>query len=239
MQILYALGVYSVFRAAGVDMKRFAGASSGSMLATELALLGLDRVVTLYLAYGTLQDESPSSLAYAAWRADRHWLDLSHHLFQGNAHEAIKSKIFVSVTRLTWKGTVNKIYSDYISEDQARRAYYATGTGLTILDGYMCTDGGVTNATPIFQDHRRRPQIIIRPPPADNNGPGLPTDMVVRFSFNTAYRAIEMGQDDARRFLLRCAGADDLTPGARVVVGGIELLSPINHGPNHQGSETP
>ena len=43
-----------------------------------------------------------------------------------------------------------------------REVFYATGTGLTRCDGYSCTDGGVTNNEPLFEDGARA-QLVMRP----------------------------------------------------------------------------
>mmetsp|Transcript_15153 Transcript_15153/g.22746 ORF Transcript_15153/g.22746 Transcript_15153/m.22746 type:complete len:308 (+) Transcript_15153:123-1046(+) len=196
-KILYFLGVYMVFDAANIEVKRFSGASSGGMTPMELVVLGTLNTVSLYCFYGALQDKYTASFFASAWRADRHWKMLAAYLFPESNESAkqLDGRVFVSISRLTWRGLRNVVVSDYDSQERARAAYYATGTLVTSLDGYLCTDGGITNAEPCFHDNQRT-QLLIRPPKISN-------DMVARFSLEEVKNVIKRGQDDALLFLCR------------------------------------
>lgn len=200
---LYYLGVHTVLQAAQIRIVRHAGASSGAMMAMELRVLGLEHVVDLYLAYGKLQSENAASTVVSAWRADRHWKMWAAALFEEEAAlAAINDTVHTSVTRLTWRGLVNVVYSDYPTLELVRSVYYATGTGLTCCDGYVCTDGGVTNGVPLFSD-RVRAQFVVRPTKC-----GLPVEKVAKFDHHDVESFVRIGQDDAIAFLSYLASAE-------------------------------
>ena len=99
------------------------------------------------------------------------------------------------MTRLTWRGPRNVVYSKYPTLDFAKRVFMSTGTLVTQLEGYYVTDGGVTNGCPLFDDGAR-PQLVVRPFRA-----GLPGSMAVGFSLAQGAAAVERGVDDALAFL--------------------------------------
>lgn len=194
---LYYLGVLSVLQAiGGLRIARVAGASSGAMLPMEIAVLGIERVMDLYLAYGKLQSENPASFAASAWRADRHWKMWATELFQEeSARVAVSGFAHASVTRLAWRGLRNVVYETYATLDLARSVYYATGTIITSCDGYYCTDGGVTLAVPVFED-QKRPQLVVRP-----GSCGLSKNAVAKFDHRDVEDFVKLGQDDTVAFL--------------------------------------
>ena len=86
------------------------------------------RAIEMYLAYGELGNRYPASLPVCAWRADRHWLALSARLFASGdaardeaARAAVHGRAFASVTRLTWRGLRNHVYSEYPTTDFAKQ----------------------------------------------------------------------------------------------------------------------
>ena len=83
------------------------------------------------------------------------------------------------------------MYAGYATPTLAREAYVATGTGLARCDGWWCTDGGVTNGTPLFRDGARD-QLVVRPTRL-----GEPMALAAGFGLEDARRLVRRGQDDA------------------------------------------
>lgn len=219
---LYYLGVLSVLQeVGGLRIARVAGASSGAMMPMEIAVLGIERAMDLYLAYGKLQSENSASFAVSAWRADRHWKQWANELFQEeSARVAVSGTVHASVTRLTWRGFRNVIYSDYPTLDLARSVYYATGTGITSCDGYYCTDGGVTLAVPVFKD-QKRPQLVVRPGKC-----GLSRNAIARFDHRDLEDFVKLGQDDTVAFLQEHFRSGASRQDATNASGSLELIFP-------------
>ena len=205
--VLHFLGVASVLERAPLAVRRYAGASSGAMTPAELAVLGPERTLELYASYGALSDAHRAwSLPASAWRADRHWRRLAGALFPDGAdgdaaaraeraRAALDGVVHVSVTRLSLRGAHNFVYAGYATPTLAREAYVATGTGLARCDGWWCTDGGVTNGTPLFRDGARD-QLVVRPTRL-----GEPMALAAGFGLEDARRLVRRGQDDMLAFL--------------------------------------
>jgi len=224
---LYFLGVHSVLSALQTEgrtqLKRYAGASSGAQTSFEIVLSGEEATIDTYLSHGLLADRHASSagLLQSAWNADKHWRAYGDHLVDMHADKlvALDGRVFVSISKLRWNGLHNAMYSSWSSRGStfAKQAFYATGTLLTHCDGCWCTDGGVTNNTPLFEDGSRA-QLLVRP-----SSSGLPLTMAMRFSFAQAVEAMERGQDDAIA-LFRDRGAASAS-GSRST-GGLKLIPP-------------
>jgi len=156
--------------------------------------------------------------------------DASSSSSSSSSWELVEGRVYASVTRLgLTSGATNVIYSEYGSQRRARDAYYATGTGLTRIDGFCATDGGVTNNLPLFGD-KLRPQLLVR----TKGLAAIRDDMIARFSLADVDATVRLGQDDCVAFLERAAAAAppsngdcEKLPGDAVLVspgGNIQLL---------------
>ena len=202
---LYFLGVHSVLTALEAarhtELKRYAGSSSGAQTPFELVLAGEDATLDIYLSHGMLADEHArgAGLLRSAANADAHWRALGDYLIDQHADalHMLDERVHVGVTLFGWTGARYAQYSHWSERgaEVAKRAFYATGTMLTRIDGHWATDGGVTNNKPLFKD-RLRTQLVVQPTKC-----GLPWSMACRYSFADAVRAIELGQDDAIKLI--------------------------------------
>ncbi|KAJ1451255.1 hypothetical protein M885DRAFT_530151 [Pelagophyceae sp. CCMP2097] len=227
---LYFLGAYTILDGA-CELARFAGASSGAQMPMELILLGTSRALDVYYANALLQEAAPCrTLAGGAWRADAHWKDLADHLFEaGGAASKLSGRCFAAVTRLTLRGPRGKLYGEYPSDDVARSVFYATGTLLTKVEGYYCTDGGVVDACPDLPPTEAAEghlgQLICRP----TKLAGVSLSRAVRFTAAEATEVVNQGQDDICELIRQAAASKWSEP--VTVAGGALAFVPARRRP--------
>jgi Patatin-like phospholipase len=86
-----------------------------------------------------------------------------------NAYKVCSDRLFISITVLTRYGPVNKIVSQFSSNDDLLQACMASSTlpylteraGCRTFRGEYVLDGGLTNNIPVFTDGVRR-QLVFR-----------------------------------------------------------------------------
>jgi hypothetical protein len=146
-----------------ISISRISGASAGAWAAMFM-LCGVKAehwIETYHQCY-----DHQNKLIHEIYEKIAAWLI---PLLPEDAYIKCCERLYISVTVLTWRGPVNKIISEYYSNNDLLECCFASSTipylternGLRRFRGELVCDGGLTNNCPIFPDGSHR-QLVFR-----------------------------------------------------------------------------
>lgn len=216
---------------ADFSLARFAGASAGGMLPYELELKGERLTLEHHISYGMLTEANRylyQWMPIAAYLQDQHWRLMARWQTDTYAGQlsGLDDTVFLATSCFTPLPTLVMIDHYEAADDQASKAFMATGTMVQDYDGMLCTDGGLMSGphmTPLFEDGARD-QIVV-----NLMETGFPAPLVWRLRLDPWLRLVMAGQDAAVEFLE--IGATSHVPLVTLCPAGATIVAHVCQAP--------
>lgn len=145
-----------------VKIARIAGSSAGAWAGLfMLTNIGTENWIESYYKC----KERPEMNMHEAYEDIWPWVN---SCIPENAWEICSGRLFISITEVTWFGVRNHMISEYANNRELFEAcmassvvpYISSSTMFRSYRGMWVIDGGVTNNTPVFKDHKRRQLVF-------------------------------------------------------------------------------